>query len=228
MRGVFVTGTDTGAGKTVVAAAIAACLHRRKGTVAAFKPAVTGTDEAPDPDWPPDHELLAAVTGDEPGGVAPHAFGPPVSPHLAAAESGVPIEPGELVATARERGQAVDALVVEGVGGLLVPLTLGYSIRDLAADLGLPLVVAARPGLGTINHTRLTIESARGAGLAVAAVVMTPWPEEPSLMEGSNRTTVEALTGVPVHLLPRLPRADFEALADAGAKWPLEEWLGDA
>jgi dethiobiotin synthetase len=225
VRGVFVTGTDTGAGKTVVAAAIAACLHRRKGTVAAFKPVITGLDDPPDPDWPPDHELLAAMTGAEAEEVAPLGFGPPVSPHLAATDAGRPIEPREIVDEARARGAGVDALVVEGVGGLLVPLTLGYSVRDLAVDLGLPLVVAARPGLGTISHTRLTIEAAEAAGLTVAAVVMTPWPEEPSVLEGSNRTTVESLTGVPVHVLPRLARAEFEDLADAGAKWPLEEWL---
>jgi dethiobiotin synthetase len=225
VRGVFVTGTDTGAGKTVVTAAIAACLHRRKGTVAAYKPVVTGLDDPPDPDWPPDHELLAAMTGAEPEDVAPLGFGPPVSPHLAATEAGHPIEPRSMVEGARSRGRRVDALVVEGVGGLLVPLTLGFSVRDLAAELGLPVVVATRPGLGTISQTRLTVEAAQGAGLTVVAVVMTPWPERPSLVEGSNRTTVEALTGVPVHVLPWLPRADFEALADAGAKWPLEEWL---
>lgn len=225
VRGVFVTGTDTGAGKTVVSAAIAACLHRRKGTVAAFKPVVTGLDEPADPDWPRDHELLAAMTGAEPDDVAPMTYGLPASPHLAATDAGRTVEPPALVAAARRAGERVDALVVEGVGGLLVPISLGYSIRDFAVELGLPLVVAARPGLGTINHTLLTVEAARAAGLTVAAIVMTPWPEEPSLLEGSNRTTVEALSGVAVHTLPELARADFEALADAGAKWPLDEWL---
>jgi dethiobiotin synthetase len=193
--------------------------------VAAFKPVVTGLDDPADPDWPPDHELLARVTGAEPRDVARHTFGPAVSPHLAAEWAGRPLEPRALAASARALGARVDALVVEGVGGLLVPLAPGYSVRDLAADLGLPLVVAARPGLGTINHTRLTVEAARAAGLAVAAVVMTPWPPAPSALQESNRTTVQELTAVPVFTMPTLARADPGALADAAARWPLARWL---
>src|SRR5262249_10647219 len=82
-------------------------------------------------------------------------------------------------AGARRVASGADALVVEGVGGLLVPLTTGYAVRDFALDLELPLVVAARPGLGTINHTLLTLEAARAAGLTVRAVVITPWPAAP-------------------------------------------------
>ena len=89
MRGCFVTGTDTGVGKTVVAAAIAAALSARGERVAAFKPVVTGLDDPRDPDWPPDHELLAAAAGTTPEAVAPLRFGPPVSPHLAAELEGV-------------------------------------------------------------------------------------------------------------------------------------------
>ena len=85
----------------------------------------------------------------------------------------------------------------EGVGGLMVPLTPGYLVRDLALDMRMPLVVAARPGLGTINHTLLTLEAARAAGLEPLAVVMTPWPSAPSRLEQSNRETVARLGGVP-------------------------------
>ena len=87
--------------------------------------------------------------------------------------------------------------MAEGVGGLLVPITPGYLVRDLAIDLELPLVVAARTGLGTINHTLLTVEAARAAGLRVAGVVMTPWPDEPAEIERSNRETIERLGGRP-------------------------------
>lgn len=219
MRGVFVTGTDTEVGKSVVAASICAALAARGERVAAFKPVVTGLDEAPGA-FGRDHELLASVAnaGQSPEEVAPHRFGPPVSPHLAAELAGVTIEPAELVAAA----QAHDLLVCEGVGGLLVPITPGYLVRDLAVDLALPVVIAARPGLGTINHTLLTVESARAAGLRVAAVVMTPWPDEPTAMERSNRATVERLGRVPVSALP--PTTP-EALAEAGASLPIEEWL---
>jgi dethiobiotin synthetase len=166
--------------------------------VRAFKPVVTGTDK-PDPDWPADHELLATATGMQPGDVTPVTFGPAVSPHLAAELAGAQVEPAALVAHARALGEP---LVAEGVGGLLVPLTTGYSVRDLAVDLALPLVIAARPGLGTISHTLLTIEAARAVGLTVRCVVLTPWPDQPSVMERSNRATIEQLGGVPVHDLP--------------------------
>jgi dethiobiotin synthetase len=88
--------------------------------------------------------------------------------------------------------------------GLLVPLSPGYSVRDLAVDLALPLVVAASPGLGTINHTLLTIEASRAAGLEVFSVVLTPWPGQPTRVEQSNRETIAALGEVEVETLPRL------------------------
>jgi dethiobiotin synthetase len=227
VRGCFVTGTDTGAGKTVVAAAIAAALRERGVRVAALKPVLTGTDESPDPDWPPDDELLARATDAPPAAVAPIRFGPPVSPHLAARLAGRAVDPAALRAAAVTAAASADALVVEGVGGLLVPLAEGYAIRDLARDLGLPLVVAARPGLGTINHTLLTLEAARAGGLAVAGVVMTPWPSDPDEMLRSNRATIEELGAVEVATLPRLPRADVALLARAAAGLPLERWIAD-
>jgi dethiobiotin synthetase len=186
---------------------------------------VTGLDEQPDPNWPRDHELLALACGCEAADVAQLTFGPPASPHLAAALDGIHVEPPELLAAARAAGERADALVVEGVGGLLVPLTLGYSIRDFAVDLGLPLVVTARPGLGTISHTLLTVEAARTAGLTVAGVVFTPWPDQPTAIEGDNRATVERLGGVPVAALPPIERADPELLARAGRDLPLSGWL---
>jgi dethiobiotin synthetase len=219
LRGVFVTGTDTGVGKSVVAAAICAALAARGERVAAFKPVVSGLDEEPG-EFGHDHELLASVAsaGQSAEDVAQWRFGPPLSPHLAAELAGERIEPAELVAAAR----AHELLVCEGVGGLLVPITPGYLVRDLAIDLELPVVVAARTGLGTINHTLLTVEGARTAGLRVAGVVMTPWPAEPTEMERSNRATIERLADARVsHLPPATP----DRLAEAGAGLPLEDWL---
>lgn len=218
-RGLFVVGTDTGVGKTVLAATIAAALVAAGEPVHAFKPVVTGLDEPADPDWPPDHVLLASVTGQAPEAVAPFRFGPAVSPHLAARHD--PLDPGAIRAAVPP-----GTVVVEGVGGLLVPLREDYAVRDLARDLGLPLVLAARPGLGTLNHTLLTLEAARGAGLQVRAVVLTPWPERPSEIEASNSATLAALAQTPVHVLPHLPRADPALLAEAGGRLPVADWLG--
>lgn len=222
MRGLFVTGTDTGVGKSVVAAAVCAALVERGERVAAFKPVVTGLDEPP-ADWPRDHELLARAAGgwQAPEQVAPYRFGPPLSPHYAAELAGETIEPARLVEAAGAAGKE-RLLVAEGVGGLLVPITPGYLVRDLALDLGLPLVIAARADLGTINHSLLTVEAARAAGLSVVGVVMTPWPAAPQPIEASNRATVERLAGVPVS---GLPVTDPGSLAQAGSHLPLDEWL---
>jgi dethiobiotin synthetase len=225
VRGLFVTGTDTEAGKTVVAGAILAALRARGERVAAFKPVVTGTDGPPDRDWPPDHELLARAAGSTPAAVAPHTFGPAVSPHLAAAQAGRRLDPEELVAGARAAAATADLLVVEGVGGLLVPLTEEFLVRDLALALGLPLVVVARPGLGTINHTLLTLEAARAAGLDVAAVVLTPWPVDPSAIERSNAQTIARLGAIEVATLPSVARGEPGLLAAAARHLPLLPWM---
>ena len=192
--------------------------------MATFKPAVTGLSEPPGA-WPPDHVLLAAAAsaGQAPEDVSPYRFDPPVSPHYAAELHGAQIDPARLVAHASSLAAGADALVVEGVGGIAVPLTPGYLVRDLAVDLGLPVVVAARPGLGTINHTLLTIEVARAAGLDLAGVVMTPWPAGPDeALAGSNRRTIERLAGVRVIALPE---GTPESLAAMGARLPLDDWL---
>ncbi len=228
MRGLFVTGTGTGVGKTVVSAGLLAAMVAAGKRVRAHKPVVTGLDDPPG-EWPPDHELLARVAGMTPEEVAPLRYGPAVSPHLAAELAGERVDPERIAAAAETALRSADArgavLIVEGVGGLLVPLTEGFTVRDLAARLGLPLVIAASPGLGTINHTLLTLESARVAGLEVRAVVLTPWPEQPSAMEGSNRATIARLGDVEVAGLPHVSSTDPAALTDAGAELPWRKWL---
>jgi dethiobiotin synthetase len=222
----LVTGTDTGVGKTVVAAAIVARLRGLGADVRAVKPLITGLEDPPDPDWPPDHELLARAAGCEPDEVILAGFGPPVSPHLAIELAGAaPPTLKWLTDGVRALARPGAITVVEGVGGLLVPLGPDADVRDLARALGLPLVIAARPGLGTINHTLLTLEAARSGGLSVAGVVLTPWPEAPGVVERSNRETIARRGEVEVATLPPVARADPELLAAAGAELPLERWL---
>jgi dethiobiotin synthetase len=114
---------------------------------------------------------------------------------------------------ARAAADGVDLLVCEGVGGLLVPLTLGYLVRDLARELALPLVVVASPALGTINHALLTIEAARAVGLDVAAIVLTPWPADPGTVEASNRDAIRRLGSVRVDTLAPVD-------VDRPERWP--------
>ncbi len=230
MRGLFVTGTDTGAGKSVLAAALTAAIAAAGEPVRAHKPVLTGLDEDPG-DWPRDHELLAAACGMDPDEVSPERYGPAVSPHLAAELAGRPLDPAGVLAAARRagrrEGEIEPAVIVEGVGGLLVPLAHRYTVRDLAVELGLPVVIAARPALGTINHTLLTLEAARAAGLDVRAVVLTPWPAQPSEMERSNRATIAELGAVEVATLPTIGPPGAAGLAEAGGALPWPRWLGD-
>jgi dethiobiotin synthetase len=223
MRGLFVTGTGTGVGKTVLSATLIAAMAAAGEPVRAHKPVLTGLDE-PAGEWPPDHELLARAAGMAPAEVAPLRYGPAVAPYLAAELAGQRLDPALLLAGARVAGQGC-TLLVEGVGGLLVPLAGDYTVCDLAAELGLPLLIAAAPGLGTINHTLLTLHAARAAGLGVCAVVLTPWPARAAVVERSNREILARLGDVEVAVLPRLPGPDLATLAAVGAQLPWRRWL---
>ena len=191
--------------------------------VNAYKPVVTGLDE-PRGEWPPDHELLADMAGMSPEEVAPLRYGPAVSPHLAAALADERIDPARLIESARTLA-ARGTLIVEGVGGLLAPLAVDFTVCDLAAQLDLPVLIAARPGLGTINHTLLSVRAARAAGLAVRAVVLTPWSPRPSAMEQSNRETIARMGDIEVADLARVTRPDPTELAQAGGGLPWRRWL---
>ena len=167
-----------------------------------FKPVVTGLAEAEH--GPPDHERLraSARSSQSAADVSPYLFDPPVSPHLAAEWAGQAVEPHVLRAAAHSALVTGDVLVAEGVGGLMVPLAAGYLVRDLAADLALPLVIAARPGLGTISHTLMTLECARsrrarrprGRADALARATRAD-------MQRSNRDTIARLGNVEVMTL---------------------------
>ncbi len=225
MRGLFVTGTDTGVGKTILSAALLAAMSAAGEPVRAHKPVVTGLDEPPGEHWPPDHVLLAAAAaGMTPEEVSPLRYGPAVSPHLAARLAGEQIDPEDLVSRARRAGEGDVSLIVEGVGGLLTPLADDYAVRDLAVALGLPVLIAARPGLGTINHTLLTLEAARTVGLDVRAVVLTPWPTEPSVLERSNRETIARLGNVEVAGLGHVSSPTAPDLASVGDTLPWRRW----
>jgi dethiobiotin synthetase len=231
MRGLFVTGTDTGVGKTILSAALLAAMALAGEPVRAHKPVVTGLDE-PTGAWPPDHELLASAAGMMPDDVAPLRYGLAVSPHLAARLAGERIDPACLLAAARAAAgveapaeeRTARTLIVEGVGGLLTPLADDYTVRDFAVALGLPLLITARPGLGTISHTLLTLQGARTAGLDVRAVVLTPWPEQPSELERSNRETIARMGEIEVVGLDRVRSPAAADLARAGDALPWRRW----
>lgn len=209
MDGVFVTGTGTEVGKTVVAALIAHTARTDGLRVSVFKPAVSGLDE----NGVPDHEQLRLASGsvqtdDE---ISPYRYGPAVSPHLAAAMAGESIDAARLREAFGAARGAGEFLVCEGVGGFLVPLRHDYLVRDFAQDAGLPVVIVGVPGLGTINHTLLTVESVRGAGLEIAAVVLNRWPAAPSPLEESNLDAIRSFGAVEVRTVAEVDPLDPES-----------------
>jgi len=168
--GVFVTGTDTGVGKTVVTCALVRALRARGVDAGAMKPVETGVGEA----GPLDALALQAAAGgaDPLDDVCPQRFPLPAAPTVAARHAGTRVDLAAVDA-AWSRLRARHAwLAAEGAGGLLVPAAEGVTMADLAARLGLPLLVVARGALGTLNHTRLTLEAARSRGLEVAGLVI--------------------------------------------------------
>jgi dethiobiotin synthetase len=179
----LVTGTDTAVGKTVVACALLLALRARGVKAVGFKPAETGLD----PGEPADSELLARASGfDEPLARPLLRLAEPLAPAVAADRGGVALEPKAV----RERVSALRAagyrLVVEGAGGLQVPLAWGFTALDLAADEGLTAVIVARAGLGTLNHVVLTADALRARGVPLAGVVLNGRADPPDLAEQTN------------------------------------------
>jgi dethiobiotin synthetase len=209
VRGLFVTATDTGVGKTEVACALVRG-HRARGLdVAAMKPAQSGHA----PGEPSDAERLRHAAGDEdpPELVCPYRFGPPLAPAVAARLVGRTVYLEAILDAARALAARHAALVVEGAGGLLTPLTEEATYADLAVALGMPALVVARAGLGTVNHTALTVEALRRRGVRVAGVVTNRLSAAGDASEPFNAAEIERLAGVRV--LAALPY-----LADAGAR----------
>ncbi len=196
MRGLFVTGTDTGVGKTEVAAALVEGWRARGLDVAGMKPAQSGVEDG----LPTDADRLRAAGGNaDPVELAcPYSLRAPLAPAVAARLEGVTISLDHVLACARELARRHAAVVVEGAGGLLVPLTERETYADLARALGLPVLVVARAGLGTVNHTALTVEALRSRGLAVLGVVLNRSAPVADPSEPHNAAEIERLTGARV------------------------------
>jgi dethiobiotin synthetase len=209
MRGLFVTGTDTGVGKTEVSCALVAAARADGLDLGAMKPAQSGVE----PGDPGDAQRLRAAAGevDPPELVCPYTFAAPLAPGVAARLAGVEIRLEVILEAAQVLAARHTALLVEGAGGLLVPLTPRHTYADLAVALGLPVLVVARVGLGTVNHTALTVEALRARGLAVAGVVLNRTSAESDPSAPHNAAEIERLTGARV--LASLP-----FLRDIGAR----------
>jgi dethiobiotin synthetase len=197
--GLFFTGTDTGVGKTLVTAAVTRLLRARGRDVVVCKPVATGARLVGGRWLADDTAALAAAAGldGEWERVTPWAFPDPVAPPLAARRQGAALALAAIAAAVRVRARPGAALLVEGVGGLLCPLTDAATVADLARELALPLVVVARRSLGTLNHTLLTLEAARARGLTVTGMVVSETVPPAGLADETNVDELRRL-GVPV------------------------------
>lgn len=182
-RGIFVTGTDTGVGKSLVAAALARFLVRKGIKVGVMKPVESGVDDVAT--LGQDGELLRwAANCDAPIDlISPCRLSEPLAPSLAAELAGTVIDIDGLVSDAKDLLERFDFVIIEGAGGIMVPLRDNFMVGDLARRIGLPLLTVCRPGLGTINHTLLTLQAARAWGLDPVGLMVNGMPESPGLAE---------------------------------------------
>lgn len=230
--GLFITGTDTGVGKTVVAGAMAAYLRAAGRSVGVMKPAETGCRTGRDGLVPVDAGLLmrASGTDDVLGAVCPYRFAEPLAPAVAASRAGRRIDTRLIVKIFRAIAAGHDLTLVEGAGGLMVPLSGKYLFLDLAAELGLPLVIVGRAGLGTINHTLLTVAAARERGLEVSGIILNHVQgglSGPAV--DTNPMTIKELSGVGrVFSMPYIPGAKRSrtSLARAGEELARQGFFG--
>lgn len=206
MRSVFVTGTDTGVGKTIVVGLLARYLRRQGPRAITQKWVQTGTRDYPC-DLPTHLELMGAgaetIRGYE-HDVNPYAFALAASPHLAAAHENARIDTQEIVAGFRRLEAAFDLVIVEGAGGILVPLNEKELFVDVAVDLDIPVLVVAANKLGAINHTLLTIEALKARSVEILGVVFNTvdQDQDEAVME-DNPEIVAAFARIPI--LGRLP-----------------------
>ena len=210
-----VVGTDTGVGKTVVTAAIVARLRRDGVDARAIKPAQTGFPEDDDADY------VRRACDDEAAAVRLRTRGEPLAPAVAARRADDPIGYDELLAETREAVDDSEFAVVEGAGGLRVPLSNDprREIVDLVADLEAPALVVARSGLGTLNHTALTVEALRRRDVPVRGVALNRY-EGASVAERTNPDELERMCDCPVWTLPESRLEEREDVRELGSELP--------
>jgi dethiobiotin synthetase len=201
-RGIFITGTDTGVGKTVVTAALALHLARGGRSVGVMKPVETGVPDGA-PEWTDAYRLRSAAGLDDPiERISPYRFSKPFAPLGAAREAGKFIVLEDIVRRFDEMAAHHVVTLVEGVGGVLVPMAPGWDVRDLIQHLGLPVIVVGRAGLGGINHARLTIEALRLKKSRILAQVLNETRPVSSAIEREQtrmtQSLLRELTAVPV------------------------------
>lgn len=213
MRSFLVTGTDTGVGKTVVSVGLCQALRKRGLKVGLMKPIASGCIEREGLLLSPDALFMRLALPDEPlEAINPVALKEPLAPLVAAQREGKEIALEKVKKAFSDLLQRYEGVIVEGIGGLMVPIKEDYFVKDLVQDLALPILVVSRPGLGAINHSLLTINYAREHGLEVLGFIINGYPPHgASLAEETNPRVIEKLARVPLlGILPFLQEVDVE------------------
>lgn len=231
MGGLFLTGTDTGVGKTMVSAALAYLLNQRGVSVGVAKPFESGVSDPNN--LGEDGHLLRWASGCRDGvdSITPYRMFEPLAPAFAARREGIDIDWKHVIDTIRDGHRRCDFQLVEGAGGLLVPLAGTRLVADMAKELALPLLIVARAGLGTINHTLLTLESARTRGLKVAGWIINGLSLTANVAEQHAAEEVSRLTDIPCWgVLPQVvgtPHEKVVSLAQVMKDWPVIKAMCD-
>lgn len=211
--GIFITGTDTGVGKTLVSAGLALALRERGIKVGVMKPVATGCSGLDERLVSADAAfLMEAAENEYPALTSPARLRNPLSPNVAAALEKKEIKLDQIRAAYQELQKHYDFLIVEGIGGLMVPITQNYFVANMIREFQLPMVIVSRPSLGTINHTLLTVDAAVVRGLDVRGIIFNRVPTVNfSLAEITNPKAVHELTRLPIlGSLPDMPDVDVE------------------
>ncbi len=229
--GLLITGTDTGIGKTIIAGAIAAHLRRQGLRVGVLKPAASGCVSRREGLVSEDAEFLAHCA-DSPNPldiIAPQRFAEPLAPSVSAQRLGVSLDWDAIQRSMNIITRDSDVLIVEGVGGIMVPMDAMHTMLDVAQWLRLPAVVVARPNLGTINHTLLTVNALRSASVKVSGIVINRYPAEmPGVAEETNPRAIEKWGKVSVLcIVPDVKETiGLHIPADIAAAVATVDWVG--
>jgi dethiobiotin synthetase len=215
VKGFFFTGTDTGVGKTLVAGAIAKALTDHGKRVGVMKPFESGCRREGNTLIPHDALFLKALSGssDDLALICPYMFEQPLAPGVAAQLAKVPVTVERIQDIVLQMGAQYDVVLVEGAGGLMVPVSADALAVDLIRKLNLPVIIVARTGLGTINHTLLTAKQAQAEGINVAGIILNKMSPEPDESEKTNPEMILKFSRLP--LLGQLPYIPEEKTGDA-------------
>ncbi|MDQ5987176.1 MAG: ATP-dependent dethiobiotin synthetase BioD [Syntrophus sp. SKADARSKE-3] len=226
-QGIFIIGTDTEVGKTVVSAGLMYLLRKKHYRAAYFKPIASGEVDPEHGSGSPDASFVKVVSGfdEQERNITPFAFKNAVAPHLASRMEGRPIEPSVIQGAFRELMRRYEWIVAEGAGGIAIPLNdKGYMQYDLIQHLGFSCFLVCRTNLGTINHTLLTVRYAESLGIRVKGLFMSGYGR--SELERDNMETIRQLTGInAIFTIPVLAGVDTEKLQVGNLRTVFEEWI---